>query len=319
MLIAWIHNFNNINNASSGIFMYQLHEYIKDKDTRVKIDLINIGNISNPVLIFLKYIKYRKLFKTYDILHSQYGSGTGLFVSLFPGKKLISLRGSDWYYYHSENIRERFHSWLACKLTHFSIKKSDGIIVMSDRMKDEVLTQFPFSDVTVITDGVDLTRFYPKIIEKKLFRILFSSIHKTNSLKRFELAEKAYNIFHRKYPESELVFMNNIPWTEVNDFINSVSVILLTSTHEGWPNIIKEGLACNVPFVSTDVSDLKTIAGLSDTCIVCDDNPESLASGIETVYKRNNVEEIRHLAFKFDILVAIDKLMDQYRKLIPGI
>ncbi|MEA5409980.1 glycosyltransferase [Haloarculaceae archaeon H-GB2-1] len=36
-------------------------------------------------------------------------------------------------------------------------------------------------------------------------------------------------------------------------WMNAADVLLLTSKREGFPNTVKEALACNLPVVSTDV------------------------------------------------------------------
>lgn len=314
--VAWIHNFNRNPYISSGIWMFKLYDSIKHKESEIKIDLIDIGNINNPFLLIKKIFKYKRIFKEYDILHAQYGSGTGFFTSLFPNQKLLSLRGSDWYYFKSPNLAERFHSWLSCFLSKRSLNKFKTIIVMSERMKTEINSEFVGLDVRVIPDGIDLNTFYPTESNKnKLpFRVLFSSVDSNNRIKRYNLAEKAFNIFHEKYPESELVFMHGISHEKVNEFINKADVILLTSVHEGWPNIIKEGMACNVPFVSTDVSDLQNIVRQTNCCIVCKDDPESLAEGIESVYLSDNEINIRHFTNQFEIQEVTAKLIEIYRE-----
>lgn len=294
--------------------MYQLYDSLQTIDSSTQIDLVNIGSINNPLKLIIKFFRYRKIFKSYDILHAQYGSGTGFFTSLFSNKKIVSLRGSDWYYTPSSNLLEIIHAWIGCQLTRLSLHRYGKIIVMSERMKEEVNKQFSRLNIEVIPDGIDLEKFQPN--HKKLnslYRVLFSSVQKTNTGKRFELAQKAFRIFNAKYSNSELVFMSGIPHDKVNDFINSIDVILLTSTHEGWPNIIKEGLACNIPFVSTDVSDLKQIANLTESCRVCDEIPESLAIGLEEVYNKKVNEDIRKFSEAMDIVKISSRFIILYR------
>ncbi len=314
--IAWLHNYDTQKNPSSGIFMYQLFYALDGADSSFQIELFNIGSVNNPLTMIVKYFKYRNILKRFDILHAQYGSGTGFFISLFSINKIVSLRGSDWYNTPSKNILEIIHTSLGCLLTRLSIHRFDKIIVMSERMQEEVNKQYPKLDVEVIPDGIDLEKFQPNKSKKdSSYRILFSSVQKNNTGKRFELAQSAFNIFNAKYPNSELVFMSGIAHDKVSDFINGVDVILLTSTHEGWPNIIKEGLACNIPFVSTDVSDLKYFANLTKTCKVCDDNAESLAKGLDAVYNNKINENLRKFIEYMDIAKINSKLIDLYSKL----
>jgi teichuronic acid biosynthesis glycosyltransferase TuaC len=42
-------------------------------------------------------------------------------------------------------------------------------------------------------------------------------------------------------------------------YYNAADVLLLTSYHEGSPNVVKEAMACNCPIVSSDVGDVKEI------------------------------------------------------------
>lgn len=315
--IAWVHNYDTQVNASSGVFMYQFHEMVSNLNENVEIDLVNVGSVSNPFLLVKKYFKYRKILKGYKILHSQYGSGVGFFVSLFSGVKILSLRGSDWYVTPTPFWSELVHYRLGCFLTRLSIKRYTHVIVMSERMKGEVCATFPSVRVSVIPDPVDLSKFYPiKKNDRSSFKVLFSSVRQLNTGKRFELAERAFNIFNKKFPNSELVFMSGIPHNKVNEYINSVDVILLTSTHEGWPNIIKEGLACNVPFVSTDVSDLAQIVEFTSFCYVCAATPESLSAALEKAYdNRNKEKNLRSFVELMDKTVISRGMVSLYQQI----
>ena len=65
--------------------------------------------------------------------------------------------------------------------------------------------------------------------------------------------------------------------------VSECDLILITSVYEGWPNCIKEALACNVPFIATDVSDLSEIAKRHSNCRIAEPNPESISKHYSSI------------------------------------
>ena len=51
-------------------------------------------------------------------------------------------------------------------------------------------------------------------------------------------------------------------------YMNACDVLLLTSLHEGSPNVVKEALACNLPVVSVPVGDIPERIGRVPGCVV---------------------------------------------------
>ena len=96
-----------------------------------------------------------------------------------------------------------------------------------------------------------------RLINPQKKYIGISSIDKLNPLKRIPFLINVFEQIKMTNPDCELLILNNIPHNSMPDYINSCEIILLASIYEGWPNIIKEACACGVPFISTDVSDLK--------------------------------------------------------------
>ena len=109
--------------------------------------------------------------------------------------------------------------------------------------------------------------------------------------------------------------LTGIPHDKVPFYINASDVILLTSVHEGWPNIIKEGLSCNVPFVSTDVSDLRTIALDAANCFVEDADPQKLADSLIESLKIGKVVNLRQFVEFSEMKKIAKRLIALYQEI----
>ncbi|MDA0327131.1 MAG: glycosyltransferase family 4 protein [Bacteroidetes bacterium] len=302
MKIIWTHSFDQEISKSAGVFMFQQLPYIKKGGFNV--DLLYFKKPSKFFRFLRYFIQNRNKYKK-DILHAQYGSGCGYLTSLLRAKKkILTLRGSDWYQLRKGPIGGIIHSFIARRATILSLNRYDEIVVMSNRMKSEILNKFPRfkKPIHVIPDFIDISKFKPikketaknevlKLIEADSSKkwILYSSVLSKNPIKQANLAHEAILLVKKVIKDLELIEMTNVPFEKVPFFINSCELVLLTSSHEGYPNIIKESLACNVPFVSTDVSDLLEIAKDSSSgCYVSHSNPQSIADSIIKVLKEKN-------------------------------
>lgn len=325
MDVIWIHTYN-IDIKGGGIFMLQQIKFLEKYNA--KIELQRFDKLYHPFYFIYNFFKYRNKFKS-KIIHAQYGSGTAFFTSfLKTRKKIVSLRGSDWYVLNGVgNWKERLRSRISHTLTCFSLQRFDEIIVMSERMKAEVLSYNPSLEnkVKVVIDGIDTDLFFPLnkdmarnklAIQKDLFLVGIGSIDENNSIKRIRNVKKAVELLKNEY-NIQLLVLTNIEHSNMNLYLNSCDVLVLTSVYEGWPNIIKEGLACNIPFVSTDVSDLHLIASdKTSGCLITKPSPEDIAKGILEIYKSKSLKKIwetRKFISKFTIDESVKLLLESYK------
>ena len=315
--IFWVHTFNpSVMNA--GIFMKIFFNFYK-KNFYNNVKLFYLGKRIN---LFIRLI--RLLFKTNtnDIIHVQYGSYSGFLCSLIPRKKILTIRGSDLIPITNGSVLEKIHSFFGVFLTKMSLINYNKIIVMSNRMLTKIPTKFHYK-TCVLTDPIDQQKFvvknkidcrkkhFPKINLDKIL-VLFTSIDINNPIKRFSLAreavEKANLMSNNKYC---LVSATDIDNDSMAEVYNAVDICLLTSTHEGWPNCIKEAMSCNVPFVSTDVSDLSLIANKTKTCFISSDNPTDISNKILNI-DLSIKENLRSLASFLDVNFISSQLNKLY-------
>lgn len=323
MRVLWPHNFNPAV-ENSGIFMHNFANGLRENGAHV--DLYYLGNLRSASDFIKASVTLNKVSKGYDLIHAQYGSACALVVSFVPGiPKVVTLRGSDWHNY-SENINLLyFHSKISNYFTRISIEKYDAIIAVSNRIKREVSNSYPNLRVVTIPDGIDLNLFKPQSKRKAKSeigcgfsskRILITTLSEKNPIKRVSLAKAAVDLAKMRLPNLQLVVATKIANNLMPLFINSCNAVLSTSTYEGWPNCIKEALACNVPFIATDTSDLREIANLESVCRISAPDPKEFAENILEVVLTNNKTYLRKHVEDMEISLVCKKLLDVYRAIL---
>lgn len=187
-----------------------------------------------------------------NIFHAHYALSA--YVASMAGAKplVVSLMGSDvhagFYYKYLNKFFNHFF-WTAC-------------IIKSERMKNAS----KITNSILIPNGVDMKiyHFHNKnnargklgLDKNKKFALFVANPARKE--KNFSLSNLAIEKCNKKV---ELLIVNDKTHEELNLFYNAADVLLLTSFHEGSPNVVKEAMACNCPVVSTDVGDVRWLFG----------------------------------------------------------
>ncbi len=304
MRVLWTHNFNpDIPNA--GVFMHLFADGVR----RLGVDLQYeyLGNLRAPNDSLRAVKRLKRIAPEFDIIHAQFGSACSWVTSFVNEVPIIvTLRGSDWNVYSDAINFYYLHTRMARFLTFRSLKKYDHIICVSERMGNEIEKYFPGKRISIIPDPINLEVFYPKnkdhVRERLGYKnnkerwVLFNSTSLSKPVKRYKLASEAIELAQKEVEGLRLRVANNLPHKDIPDFVSACEMILCTSTAEGWPNSVKEALACNIPFVSTNVSDLSKIADQEVSCQVCPPDARLLAKAIcETLSMPANYNLRRHV------------------------
>jgi len=324
----WVHNFDP-GIPVGGVFMHVLADAVQAEGVRV--DMLYTGRLTRPLDIWRARRLLRELAGEFDIVHAQYGSMCALVAAAAPGRRLVSLRGSDWYHSPGGSVAQRLHGDLANFLTRFALPHYDRVVVMSHAMREELERRgqrLARGRIDVVTDGLDLQMFRPMDRAGCRARlgfpgdtrpwVLMTTLFEDNPIKRVPLAKAAVALAQRRLPDLQMKIASNRPHDEMPLWVNACDAILLTSAHEGWPNAIKEALACDVPFVSTDVSDLARIAQHEPACRTADAEPQALADALVQVLSREGPVSLRHHVADMDVRQVARRLCQIYEDMMTG-
>ena len=195
---------------------------------------------------------------------------------------------------------------------------ADQVIVVSESLAKSM----PKRSYHVIPSGLDLQMFCPgsKIearqrlgLDASKYYVLF--VGSTNRpTKRFDLAKEAVERLQSDL-NVELLVATNVRHEQVPDFLNASDALLLTSVHEGSPNVVKEALACNLPVVSTDVGDVRQRIGNIPGCAILPDaRPETITAALRQVLQRGKRVNSRNMVLDLDETILTQKVIGVYKQ-----
>jgi len=290
--VLWVHNYSS-SDPNSGTFMWHsLKAFGINKNYAIESYFLNTRK--NNFSKIKEMYKLRSIARNYNIIHVQYGSLVFALtvLSLLGMKKriIVTLRGSDINRLKIAPSREFIHSFMATSLTLCFLRFVSDVITVSKKIAKKIRHK----RVTVIPSPIS-EDFFEYSLSNTLSgshkHILFSAITPESSNKRLTLAQASINEYNKTYNGTlKLTIISKESPKNVVNKIAASDLILLTSMNEGWPNIIKEGLAMGKPFVSTNVSDLDiVVADLDFKCKISKPNQSDIAQNIDRILKEFNV------------------------------
>ena len=207
----------------------------------------------------------------FDIIHTHWGYNF-IYSFCFSYPQVITFHGSDLNIPKTWTVRNIIIHLLSRLATIFS---NYNIFVSGDLSKFNKNKPLKSS---VVPMGVNLEKFFPddKIECRKKLKlplnknlILFGG-NTTQPVKRYYLAKKAFKNLDDNY---HLINLNYNSYEFMPLYINASDMLLMTSSSEGSPMMIKEAIACDIPVVSTNVGDVRKIISGLNNCYILSENP----------------------------------------------
>lgn len=263
-----------------------------------------------------------------DLVHVMYGGvmADAVTRTVRDCPVIVSFCGTDLLGGTNGTVVERVRLRYGVAGSRRAARLADGIIVKSRNLLDVLPGGVEPSRVWIVPNGVDFARFRPLDRADARRRlgwaadrrhVLFPAQTKRTE-KRYWLAQAAVDVLKRSGTPVELHPFEGVPHADVPYWLNAADVVVLTSTHEGSPNVVKEALACNVAVVSVDVGDVRErLAGI-DGCFLADPAPEDLARKLERALARHGRIDARDRIADLALERVAGRVRDIYEHVLLG-
>ena len=120
------------------------------------------------------------------------------------------------------------------------------------------------------------------------------------------MAKAEIDLLNRE--DAELIIAKNIPPEEMWLYYNAADIVLVTSFHEGSPNVVKEAMACNTPIISVDVGDvLERFQSSTYGNSIVPYDPNEIAEQIEQYLQSEKRSDGRKVVYE----ISEDKIIEK--------
>lgn len=232
----------------------------------------------------------------------------------------------------------------------WAAQRAAAVITVSQSLK-RGLTELgaDAAKIVVLRNGVDIDLFFPEeqpvararlglpagrlaacvgnLVPEKGFSLAVESLARLpdwhlavvgDGPLRAELAALA----RRLGVEARVIFLSSMPQEELRFLYSAADVLLLTSTREGWPNVVLESMACGTPVAAFNVGAVAEMLTIAESGrIVTQRDAASLSLAVSALYAlAPSRERVRQHAARFDWSSVSKGQMDVFARALgqPG-
>jgi glycosyltransferase involved in cell wall biosynthesis len=157
---------------------------------------------------------------------------------------------------------------------------TDAIITVCEALKEALVELgVPEDKITSLRNGVDLNLFRPNdrqawrarlgisgttlvsvghLIKRKGHDLVIRAVAELNSVHLLIVGEGKENsslksLVRRLGITDRVTFLGVLPQEKLRGIYNAADALVLTSSREGWPNVLLEAMACGTPVIASPV------------------------------------------------------------------
>jgi glycosyltransferase involved in cell wall biosynthesis len=280
----------------------------------VENDVLAIERWSSKLEYFRAIPRLRRKLKEqrYDLVHAQYAHS----VLIACMQRKVPVVG------HLHGELQSGHGSKDYLLAQLAAKATAHILVCDPtsamRLGD--------GHVRVVPLGIDSERFAPRdraAACKKLGLdparrwVLFPSDPKRRE-KNYPLFAETLRRVQRAVPEARELVLCGRNYADVPDVMNAADLLLLTSTCEASPTVVKEALLCNLPVVSTNVGDVaRMLHGVWPSAVTASE-PDALAERAIALVRGGARSDGRRKEPLLNLKHTADSILRFYGEVLAG-
>ncbi len=195
---------------------------------------------------------------------SRIGAGRIPLVAAFRGSDLLGTSNPGWVWRLRDRLARLLSLWAAARARQIIVNGSGLRLALPERLRPKAHN---------LPNGIDVALFCPAPRGDARHQlgwppgepvILFNAgIDSGQVVKNLPLAEAVVQQLQASLPGVRLEKISSLSREAVALRMNASDCLLMTSLHEGSPDLVKEAMACNLPVVSVPCGDVaERLAGV---------------------------------------------------------